>query len=341
LREFSDGFNEQIHLLKEQLETADNARRTLQAAVSDERAARKSAERALRDANDRADRAEAALSLLEQEQEEAAQPEGSLRDLASVLTEDAHYDKNGSAGAGLYAKAQVAEQFRQPVDDLAKHIGVSIRAAGKAKEGFGPDGKKGRIIEQLTHGTSVDYVTTPGAGGKVLQLFEAARGTQTSTEGENMDLKQLQEANRNISKRLAKAEAREVAEAKLKPIRLPEASKLAIVERALADVPITETGDFDKTKFDPMLEAEIQYAASFIPGGAQVVGQGTAVVDPKVKEAQAAAGKKDRKRLLNESAERMGIHTKEGKRIFREGRAAFNPQFNAADNKREPVGVEG
>ena len=79
LREFSYSFNEQIHLLKEQLETADNARRTLQAAVSDERAARKSAERALRDANDRADRAEAALSLLEQEQEEAAQPEVETR----------------------------------------------------------------------------------------------------------------------------------------------------------------------------------------------------------------------------------------------------------------------
>lgn len=74
LREFSDGFNEQINLLKEQLEASENARRTLQAAVSDERAARKSAERALRDANDRADRAEAALSLLEQEQEDARQP---------------------------------------------------------------------------------------------------------------------------------------------------------------------------------------------------------------------------------------------------------------------------
>ena len=216
--------------------------------------------------------------------EEAARPEGSLRDLASVLTEDAHYEKNGSAGPGLYAKAQVAEQFRKPVDDLAKHIGVSIRASGKAKEGVAPDGKKGRIIEQLTHGTSVDYVTTPGAGGKVLQLFEAARGTQsTSTEGEDMDLKQLQEANRNISKRLAKAEAREVAEAKLKPIRLPEASKVAIIERALADVPITETGDFDKDKFAPLLEAEIQYAASFVPGGAQVVGLGAATgADPKL-----------------------------------------------------------
>ena len=110
--------------------------------------------------------------------EEASRPEGDLRDLASVLTEDAHYEPNGPAGAGLYAKAKVFEQFRQPVDDLARHIGMSIRAHGKAQEGKAPDGKIGPIIQALTRGISVDYVTTPGAGGQILQLFEAARGRQ-------------------------------------------------------------------------------------------------------------------------------------------------------------------
>src|SRR5207245_1127898 len=74
--------------------------------------------------------------------------------------------------------------FREHVDSLAKHIGMSIRAAGRAKEGKA-DGRSGPIIEQLTRGISVDYVTTPGAGGKILQLFEAARGRQSNTEGEN------------------------------------------------------------------------------------------------------------------------------------------------------------
>jgi hypothetical protein len=93
--------------------------------------------------------------------EEAARPEGDLRDLASVLTEDAHYEPAGPAGAGLYARAKVFEQFRQPVDDLAKHIGMSIRAHGKAQEGKAPDGKTGPIIQALSRGISVDYVTTP------------------------------------------------------------------------------------------------------------------------------------------------------------------------------------
>lgn len=108
------------------------------------------------------------------ESEERERPEGDLRDLASVLTEDARYEKDGPAGPGLYAKAKVFEQFRQPVDDLAKHIGMSIRACGIAKEGKA-EGRTGPIIEKLTRGISVDYVTTPGAGGKILQLFEAAR----------------------------------------------------------------------------------------------------------------------------------------------------------------------
>src|SRR5258708_23816181 len=62
-------------------------------------------------------------------EEEAARPENDLRDLASVLTEDAHFDDAGPAGPGLYAKAEVQPDFRQNIDSLAKHIGMSIRAS--------------------------------------------------------------------------------------------------------------------------------------------------------------------------------------------------------------------
>ena len=155
------------------------------------------------------------------------------------------------------------------------------------------------------------------------------------------ELKKLQEANRAIAKRLARTEAREAAEATLRTIRLPEASKLAIVERALVSVPITEAGDFDPAAFKTLLEAEIKYAASFLPGGVQAVGLGTATaLAPEVIEAQTTAHKKEQKRLLNESAGRMGITTKAGRRIFREGRSAFDPNYNSATPELAAVGVE-
>lgn len=221
--------------------------------------------------------------------EEAARPEGDLRDLASVLTEDAHYEHEGPAGPGLYARAEVQPHYRGPVDSLAKHIGMSIRASGKAKEGTGPDGKRGPIIEELTRGISIDYVTSPGAGGKILQLFEAA-GRQIQLQEGDVDateLKRLQESNRKLSQRLARNDARDVAEAKLRPISLPTETKLAIIERAVPNAPITADGDFDAKAFATLLEAEIQYAASLIPGGARIVGMGT--VDPKLTEADRQA----------------------------------------------------
>lgn len=150
-------------------------------------------------------------------------------------------------------------------------------------------------------------------------------------------LKKLQEANRAIAKRLAKAEAREAADKTLRTIRLPEASKLAIVERACADVPITESGDFDAAAFKLVLEAEVKYAASLLPGGAQVVGLGTANADPKITEAARVADEKQRTRDLDRSARAMGIKTAEGMRIFREGRSAFDPTFNSTDKLEQEV----
>lgn len=106
-------------------------------------------------------------------QEEAARPEGDLDRLAAQLTEDATWRDDGPTGPGLYARAKVFERFARPLADLAQHIGVSIRAAGKLKDGEA-DGRRGPIVERITAARSVDFVTQAGAGGEILQLFEAA-----------------------------------------------------------------------------------------------------------------------------------------------------------------------
>ncbi|RJP53618.1 MAG: hypothetical protein C4583_04330 [Anaerolineaceae bacterium] len=122
--------------------------------------------------------------------EEAERPEGDLNALAAELVTNARYQANGPAGAGLYADAKVFETYKTPVDDLAPHIGVSIRAFGKAQHGA-MEGREGAIITELTKAKSVDFVTAPGAGGQILSLFEAARSLtppptppHRSTDGE-------------------------------------------------------------------------------------------------------------------------------------------------------------
>ena len=103
------------------------------------------------------------------EAEESQRPEGSLKDLAGVLVSAPKWDRDG-----MYADAKVFGQYREALEELAPHIGVSIRALGRSKQGSA-EGRKGPIIEEIAVGRSVDFVTTPGAGGRVAELFEAAR----------------------------------------------------------------------------------------------------------------------------------------------------------------------
>lgn len=292
--------------------------------------------------------------------EEAARPEGDLRDLASVLTEDARYDVNGAAGPGLYAKAKVFEEFRQPVDDLAKHIGMSIRATGTAKEGTA-EGRKGPIIEKLTSGISVDYVTTPGAGGKILQLFEAVRAKRLKesanpqqeapmTDAEKQEFQRLQEAatkatealtvsataTRKTQQKLARLESREIVKEKLSAISLPEKMKSRMLERICAVAPITTEGDLDTAALNMLVEAKIKEAGedlADLTGDKLVAGMGAAD-EPKLTEAERAQADKDREKDLATTAGRYGFGGKKvGARIFNEGRDAFDLTYNARDKE--------
>jgi hypothetical protein len=281
--------------------------------------------------------------------EEAARPEGDWSKLAAVTTGDAYWDETGPDGAALYAPAKVFSNVAAEVREKAPHTGVSIRAAGQyaeastgqpkpglkaAESKLAPDGKPG-LIGKLTRADSIDLVTKAGRDGKL--LLESANSNEGGADDmDATELRRLQESNRKLAQRLARTEAREIAEAKLRPITLPMESKIAIVERAVPNAPVTADGEFDAEAFDTLLEAEIKYAASLIPGGVQIVGMGTA--DPKVTEAQHEAAGKEwaaaRDTTMDELARFvMGEATdgadkgerKKFKRLhqaFREGRAA-------------------
>ncbi|MFJ5106658.1 MULTISPECIES: hypothetical protein [unclassified Glutamicibacter] len=96
-------------------------------------------------------------------------PEGSLRNLAIVLEEDAYVGEGGA----LQAEAKVASAWRDLVDDFHEHIGASIFAS--AEISVNETGQK--IVERIIPNpfNRADLVTVAGRGGKIDQVLEAAR----------------------------------------------------------------------------------------------------------------------------------------------------------------------
>lgn len=95
-------------------------------------------------------------------------PERSIRDLAGYLSSDAVMEADG-----LYADVTVYPHMAPVIEAMRDQIGVSIRAAAEVEQGEA-DGRKGVIVKRFTEAASVDYVTKAGAGGKILDLLEAA-----------------------------------------------------------------------------------------------------------------------------------------------------------------------
>lgn len=102
-------------------------------------------------------------------------PERDLRDLAAVVVSQPRWEEQGSQGPGMYAEAAVFAGYREAVDEIAEHIGVSIRGDGITEFGKA-DGRQGVIVKEIAKGHSVDFVTKPGAGGRITKIFESAPG---------------------------------------------------------------------------------------------------------------------------------------------------------------------
>lgn len=103
--------------------------------------------------------------------EDWERPEGSLTRLAGVLTEDARWN-----GEALVANARIFENWKPTLTDMAEHIGVSIRATAEAA-----DTADGPVIERITRALSIDFVTQAGRGGRILDVLESKRDTDSTT----------------------------------------------------------------------------------------------------------------------------------------------------------------
>lgn len=97
-------------------------------------------------------------------------PEGSIRDLVGVLTEDASWDDETG---GLVAEARIYSKWKSILEEMKDDIGISIRASGEVKEDAGQ-----RIVTRLTEARSVDFVTKAGRGGRIIEVLESARARE-------------------------------------------------------------------------------------------------------------------------------------------------------------------
>ena len=274
------------------------------------------------------------------EAEEADRPEGSLNNLAAVLTSDAKYKELGPDGPGLYANAKVFGDYVDKVKEMGKHIGLSIRAGGTRDDmAKGPDGRPG-VITALKQAQSVDFVTKAGRDGKIL-FTEAARG---ASEGEEMDeatiqrvveaavtkaVAPLQAENKKLSEALATQKAPEIVHKALAELRLPAPSKKKLFEHftsenALAVMPMKE-GRLDGEAIGKMVEAAAVREAQFLMD----LGYGDSIpsigqrVDPKdVKESGKQSEKAYKEAMKDLADVFVPTLSKASRKAFKEGRVA-------------------
>jgi hypothetical protein len=242
------------------------------------------------------------------EAERDARPEGSLRDLAAVFDTDAVFDAAGEEGPGLYAEATVVEPWVPLIDAVAGDIGVSVSTYAESSMGEA-EGRKGPIIGRIVSAAenpfnSVDFVTKPGAGGRVLAVVESLRpksgspqpvkashdGTTPSESAEpakeapEMDEKlkeELEAAKRRVTEletanealttengalreKVAIGEARGIVAAKLGGSELPEITQTRLTESLVRTVKLAEDGALDAAALEAATDAAIAAEADYI-----------------------------------------------------------------------------
>lgn len=210
--------------------------------------------------------------------EERDRPERSLKELAAVLVEDAHYSDTHPNGPGLYSRARALQGYKEAITELAPYMGASIRAYGTGKTGT-VEGRTGKVIESITDKASVDFVTVPGAGGKVCSLFEAARGGVVSkTEENEVDLREAEDKlreSRNEIARLREAivirDARDYARDSLDSADIPTMAKTRLAESLSLNPPVGDDGKLDKAKFQTAIKeaiaSEVKYLSEVLGSG--------------------------------------------------------------------------
>lgn len=122
-------------------------------------------------------------------------PERSYKHIVGVFESDAEFD-----GSDLYANVKFYSQDREFIKERAEDgvIGMSIRASGDVEETA-----DGPVLKAFTSVTSVDVVTTAGAGGGFEKLLEAAREISASESvAESLEKEETMELHKELAEAL-------------------------------------------------------------------------------------------------------------------------------------------
>ena len=248
--------------------------------------------------------------------EDIERPERSLNDLAAVLVSEGVYDSDGIEGPGVYAKAKVFSDYQNSINDMSEDIGLSHIAGGMATVGE-REGKTGRIIESLNVADSIDFVTTPGAGGQIIQLFESARNSKSLPKSikmeENKELTQLKESNQKYKDEIDRlkekevlSDAKEFVKSKLKESELPDITKARLLDSLSRNPATDDKGALDLLKFGESvkkgIEDETSYLAKLSDSG-KITGMGSSTEVEEEKETKV-------KESLKKSFEALGFEGK-------------------------------
>ena len=127
--------------------------------------------------------------------DEFDQPERRVQDIIGVLSSDATYDE---ASKSLVAEATIFSHYAGMINEIAPHVGVSIRALATAEYGE-MNGIEGDIITGFLKAESVDVVTHAGAGGAILQAIESARPKMLGSAPATTPIKETKMADTTVS----------------------------------------------------------------------------------------------------------------------------------------------
>lgn len=121
-------------------------------------------------------------------QEEVDRPERSVKDWVGSVAATPRM-----AGIQLVSEVEIFDHWKPVIESIGDKVGLSVVAPAVMEHGDA-GGRHGPIVKEIHHSpiNSVDYVTIAGAGGRLGQLIESARGI--AGEPTDEEVKKLLEA---------------------------------------------------------------------------------------------------------------------------------------------------
>lgn len=141
---------------------------------------------------------------------------------------------------------------------------------------------------------------------------------------------------RKLTERASVADAAVVIAEYFTTVRVGEAIQQRVTRRVLAGpLPsLTASGELDRAAITKLAEAETKDEVTYIASltGRPVTGMGM-IQEAALTDAQKAEQAKATERELTESAHLFGVRGKMGTKIWSEGRASFDPNYNSGEKE--------